>query len=85
MRDPHEPVIPGQHEHPKEGHGGFSMPIGISGDRSDPHEPILPEGMKAAQVAHVEDHPPLVTLDEQLAEVAPESCVEDNAADAEQS
>lgn len=42
MRDPHEPVIPGQHKHPKEGHGGFSMPIGVSGDLQDRHDHVGP-------------------------------------------
>ena len=57
LRDPHDPIIPGEHVHPPEGHGGMSMPIGVSGDRTDPHEPVLPKGMKAAQIAHVEDQP----------------------------
>jgi hypothetical protein len=37
----------------------------------DPHEPVLPDGMKPSEVAHVEDRPVQVPLDEQLAEGLP--------------
>lgn len=46
LRDPHDPVILGEHVPSPEGHGGVSMPIGQSNPDFDPHEPVLPEGMK---------------------------------------
>jgi hypothetical protein len=69
LRDPHDPVIPGEHVHPPEGHGGVSMPIGVSGAGRDSHEPVLPEGMQVAEVAHTEAAPEQAKpLDEQLSE-----------------
>jgi hypothetical protein len=64
IRDPHEPVIPGEAVHPPEGHGGVSMPIGVSGAGLDPHEPVMPEGMMLVPIPqvliqHVEDTAPV--------------------------
>jgi len=85
LRDPHEPVIPGESVHPAEGHGGVSMGIGVSGEGADIHEPVMPQGMGVPQVQHVEDYvPQRMPLDEQLAEQpAPETCEDQKAEDAE--
>lgn len=58
LRDPHDPVIPGEHIHPPDGHGGVSMGIGASNPDFDPHEPVMPAGMAQDLVAHVESNPP---------------------------
>lgn len=44
------------------------MEITSNAPLRDPHDPVLTEGMKPAEVAHVEEHPVQIALDEQLAE-----------------
>jgi hypothetical protein len=85
LRDPHDPVIPGEHVHPAEGHGGISMPIGVSGDKTDAHEPVVTAEPAQDTVARVEDNPPAPHTEDQPQAAEAEKAIADSDSKAEAS
>lgn len=55
IRDPHEPVVPGNENFEQREASHHTMPLGSQGPLRDPHEPVLPEGVKAPALPSAAD------------------------------